>query len=143
MPGRLPPWTAFAVERIGDVHLAWENEALREVAEPKGDLETVYPPVSILAEPAVAWVDANVAHNGNAKLAHAYLDLLFSDAAQETIARNGYRPFNADILKKHAGRLPQIKLFGISSIARDWEDAQQRFFAENGIIETVYKPKPR
>jgi sulfate/thiosulfate-binding protein len=143
VPAARAAGTAFAVERIGDVHLAWENEALREVDEAKGDLEIVYPPVSILAEPAVAWVDANVARNGNAKLAHDYLDFLFSDGAQETIARNGYRPFNAEILKAHAGRLPQIKLFGIGSIARDWEDAQQRFFAENGIIETVYQPKPR
>ena len=143
VPAARTAGTAFAIEKIGDVQLAWENEALREVAESKGDLEIVYPPVSILAEPAVTWVDANVTHNDSAKLARAYLEFLFSDEAQETIARNGYRPFNAEILKKHADRLPQINLFQITSIARDWEDAQQRFFAENGIIETVYKPKPR
>lgn len=143
VPAARAAGTAFAIEKIGDVHLAWENEALREVAESNGDLEIVYPPVSILAEPAVTWIDANVTHNDSAKLARAYLDFLFSDEAQETIARNGYRSFKAEILKKHAERLPQIKLFQIASIARDWEDAQQRFFAENGIIDTVYKPKPR
>ena len=143
VPAARAAGTAFAIEKIGDVHLAWENEALREVAESKGDLEIVYPPVSILAEPAVTWVDANVKRNDSAKLAHAYLDFLFSDEAQETIAHDGYRPFNAEILKKHADRLPPINLFRITDIAHDWEDAQQRFFAENGIIETVYQPKPR
>jgi sulfate/thiosulfate transport system substrate-binding protein len=135
--------TAFALEKIGDVHLAWENEALREVADAKGELEIVYPPVSILAEPTVAWVDAHVTTHGNARLAHAYLEYLFTDEAQEIIASAGYRPFKAEILKKHAARLPPINLFHITAIARDWDDAQQKFFAENGIIETVYKPKPR
>jgi len=135
--------TAFAIEKIGDVHLAWENEALREVAALPGELEIVYPPVSILAEPAVAWVDANTAKNQSAKLARAYLEYLFTDEAQETIARNGYRPFKPQILQRHAGRLPPLKLFEVTAIARDWEDAQAKFFADNGIIDTVYKPKPR
>lgn len=134
---------AFAVERIGDVHVAWENEALREVAESRGELEVVYPPVSILAEPAATWVDANVAAHNNAALAKAYLEYLFTDEAQEIIAEEGYRPFKPEILKKHADRLPPITLFPIRSIARDWEDAQRQFFADNGVIDSVYKPKPR
>jgi sulfate transport system substrate-binding protein len=135
--------TAFAVEKLGDVHLTWENEALREVAESKGDLELVYPKVSILAEPAVAWVDANVATNKSEVPAKAYLEYLFTDAAQEIIAKFGYRPYKASILKLHADRFPDLNLFPITAIAKDWEDAQQRFFADNGIIETVYRPKPR
>jgi sulfate/thiosulfate transport system substrate-binding protein len=134
---------AFAVEKIGDVHLAWENEALRETAEAKGELEIVYPPLSILAEPAVAWVDANVIDPNRAKLARDYLEYLFSDEAQETIARNGYRPFKEAILEKHVARLPKVDLFPVTRIAKDWDDAQQKFFAENGIIDTVYRPKPR
>jgi len=134
---------AFAVERKGDVHLAWENEALREVAESKGGLEIVYPPISILAEPTVAWVDSNVAKHGSAKLARAYLEFLFSDEAQEVIARDGYRPFNQEVLARHADSLPPIATFPVTAIARDWSDAQQTFFAENGIIDTVYTPKPR
>jgi len=122
----------FAVERIGDVHLTWENEALREVAEAK-DLEIVYPPVSILAEPYVAWVDANVARNKTQADAKAYLEFLFTDQAQDIIAEFGYRPFRKESLEKFADRLPQ----------RDWDDAQQKFFAENGIIDTVYTPKPK
>jgi sulfate transport system substrate-binding protein len=134
---------AFAVEKVGDVHLAWENEALREVAESKGELELIYPKVSILAEPTVAWVDANVTRHGTESAARAYLGFLFTDEAQEIIAENGYRPFKAEILKKHRDRFPELELFPVTAVARDWEDAQQRFFAENGIIDTVYRPKPR
>ena len=68
---------------------------------------------------------------------------LFTDEAQEIIAESGYRPFKADILKKHRERFPELDLFSVGAVARDWDDAQQRFFAENGIIETVYRPKPR
>jgi len=135
--------TAFAVEKLGDVHLAWENEALREVGESKGALEIVYPPLSILAEPAVAWVDTNVAKHQSHAVARAYLEFLFSEPAQRLIAESGYRPFNKDILERHGARFPRLNLFRITDIAKDWEDAQQRFFAENGIIETVYRPKPR
>jgi sulfate/thiosulfate transport system substrate-binding protein len=134
---------AFAIEKIGDVHVAWENEALRETGESKGELEIVYPPISILAEPTVAWVDVNVAKDGNAKPAQAYLEYLFSDEGQEIIALEGYRPFNAQILAKHADRLPKINLSPITAIARDWTDAQRKFFADNGIIDAVYTPKPR
>jgi sulfate/thiosulfate-binding protein len=135
--------TAFAVEKRGDVHLVWENEALREVGESKGELEIVYPPLSILAEPSVAWVDTNVAKHRTQKIARAYLTFLFSDQAQEVIAESGYRPFNPQVLARHGQRFPHVNLFPITYIAKDWDDAQQRFFAENGIIETVYQPKPR
>lgn len=135
--------TAFAVEKLGDVHLVWENEALRETAESRGALEIVYPPIGILAEPSVAWIDANVAKHGTQALAREYLEFLFSDAAQEVIAEAGYRPFNPEVLARHAGRFPRLNLFSITDIAKDWEDAQARFFAEDGIIESVYKPKPR
>jgi sulfate transport system substrate-binding protein len=134
---------AFAVEKKGDVHLAWENEALRETKESKGQLEIVYPPISILAEPTVAWVDVNVTKHNSASLARAYLEFLFTDEAQEIIAGEGYRPFNAQILEKHSDRLPNIDLFPITAIARDWTDAQRRFFTDNGIIDAVYTPKPR
>ena len=134
---------AFAVEKIGDVQLAWENEALREVDTGKGELEIVYPPLSIVAEPSVAWVATNVDKHHTQVVARAYLEYLFSDAAQEVIAQSGYRPFNPHILARYSKRFPRLNLFPITDIAKDWEDAQQKFFAENGIIETVYKPKPR
>ncbi|MET0386825.1 MAG: sulfate ABC transporter substrate-binding protein [Polyangiales bacterium] len=135
--------TAFAIEKLGDVHLTWENEALRETAEAKGALEIVYPPLSILAEPYVAWVDSNVAKHQTEAPARAYLEFLFSDPAQEVIAQSGYRPFKAETLARHADRFPRLRLFPVTDIAKDWEDAQQKFFADNGIIDTVYKPKPR
>jgi sulfate/thiosulfate transport system substrate-binding protein len=133
--------TTFAIEKIGDVHLTWEDEALREVAADKDELEIVYPPISIRAEPAVAWVDANAAGKKTEAYAKAYLQFLFTDAAQETIAKFGYRSIKPEILAKYADRLPPINLFPITAIARDWEDAQQKFFAENGIIDSVWTPK--
>jgi sulfate transport system substrate-binding protein len=128
----------FTQEKLGDVHLTWENEALLETEEYRGDLEIVYPPVSIRAEPSVAWVDANVARRKTEAYAMAYLEFLFSDQAQETIAQHGYRPINAEILKKHADRLPQIDLFPIAVLAKDWDDAQQKFFADDGIFDAVH-----
>jgi sulfate/thiosulfate transport system substrate-binding protein len=128
---------SFAVEKIGDVHLTWENEALREVAENKDGLQIVYPPVSILAEPSVAWVDANLGDKRIASYAKAYLEYLYTDSAQETVAQFGYRPLKPEILAKHADRLPAITLFPITAIAKDWYDAQEKFFGTNGIYDVV------
>src|SRR6202167_3634405 len=105
--------TTFADEEMGDVHLTWENEALREVEDSKGDLEIAYPPVSILAEPSVAWVDSNVSRRQSAQEAKAYLEFLYTDPAQETIAKYGYRPINVEILKKHAAEFQHIDLFPV------------------------------
>lgn len=135
--------TSFAIEKIGDVHLTWENEALREVAANKDEYEIVYPPVSIRAEPAVAWVDANVKDKTTASYAKAYLEYLFTDAAQETIRKFGYRPVKPDILAKDAAALPNINLFPISAIARDWSDAREKFFADNGVIDQVVPAKTK
>ncbi|MFG1480178.1 sulfate ABC transporter substrate-binding protein [Xanthobacter sp. V4C-4] len=134
---------AFAVEKRGDVHLAWENEALREAKDSRGAIEVVYPPISIRAEPTVAWVDANVAKHGSLIPSKAYLEYLFTDEAQEIIAAQGYRPYKAEILKKHADRLPPINLFPITAIAGGWSEAQFKFFSDTGIIQSVYTPKPR
>jgi sulfate transport system substrate-binding protein len=135
--------TAFAVEKLGDVHVAWENEAIREVAGSHGELELVYPPISIRAEPAVAWVDANVSRHHTEALARAYLEFLFEEAAQEIMASDGYRPTDAAVLARHQDRFPNVELFSITRIAASWEDAQERFFAENGVVDGVYRPKPR
>jgi sulfate transport system substrate-binding protein len=131
---------SFALAKIGDVQLTWENEALREVAANKDELELIYPPVSILAQPAVAWVDANVTDPNTAAHAKAYLDYLFTDAAQELVAQFGYRPFKPAILAKHADRLPRVALFPITAIAKDWSDAREQFFGANGILDTISAP---
>ena len=129
--------TTFTLEGVGDVHLTWENEALRETKEAKGELEIVYPPVSIRAEPSVTWVDANVALHKSSQAAKAYLDYLFTDQAQEILAQHGYRPINAKILLKHQDILPNITLFPVTLIAKDWSDAQAKFFGDNGFFDII------
>lgn len=131
---------SFALAKVGDVQLTWENEALREAAANKDELELVYPPVSILAQPAVAWVDANVTDPKTAAHAKAYLEYLFTDAGQELAAKFGYRPFRPEILARHADRLRPLKLFGIDAIAKDWSDAREQFFGVNGILDTISAP---
>src|ERR1700758_2332180 len=132
--------SSFALAKIGDVQLTWENEALREVAANKDDLQLVYPPISILAEPAVAWVDANLTDPKTATYVKAYLDYLFTDAAQEQAAQYGYRPFKPEILAKHADRLPPLALFPVSAIAKDWAAAREEFFGTNGILDAISVP---
>jgi sulfate/thiosulfate transport system substrate-binding protein len=127
----------FELAREGDVHLTWENEAIREVNESKGELEIVYPPVSIRAEPSVAVIDANAAKHHAEAAATAYLNYLFSDEAQEIFAKDGYRPFNQEILSKHQDLLPNIDLFPITLIAKDWNDAQAKFFGDNGVFDLI------
>jgi len=133
--------TTFADEKLGDVHLTWENEALLEAANSGGELQIVYPPVSIRAEPTVAWVDANVSGTRREAFAKAYLQFLFTDQAQETIARNGYRPANLEILRRHVDRLPPINLFSISLLGRNWDEVYQKFFDENAIFDAVFPRK--
>ncbi|MFT4265726.1 MAG: sulfate ABC transporter substrate-binding protein [Xenophilus sp.] len=131
----------FAIEKQGDVHLTWENEALREVAESGGELALVYPPVSIRAEPSAAWVDANVAKHGTEAAARAYLQYLFTAPAQEIAARAGYRPSDPAVARRHAGEFGALALFDITAIAPSWAAAQQRFFAENGVLDNALPAK--
>jgi sulfate/thiosulfate-binding protein len=136
-PGARSAALTFTGAETGDVQLSWEDEAIREVSESKGKLEIVYPPVSILAEPYVAWVDTNVERKGSRDIAQAYLEFLFTDQAQATIAKFGYRPYKLGALQQAGVQVPNITLFPITAIARDWDDAQQKFFAENGILDNV------
>jgi len=129
----------FAQKNIGDVHLTWENEAHLEVQEAAGALEIVYPPRSIRAEPHVAVVDANVDRKGTRAAAEAYLRFLYTETAQETIARHFYRPIDAAVLERHAATFPAIELFPITAVARDWDDAQARFFAAGGVFDAIYQ----
>src|ERR1051325_5432785 len=92
--------TTFVQKQIGDVHLAWENEAYLEVREAGGSLEIVVPPISVLAEPQVAWVDANVKRKGTAAAAKAYLEFLYTEEAQTIIAKNFYRPIDPTVKQR-------------------------------------------
>lgn len=138
-PGARAAANAFVEEKIGDVHLTWENEALREVEEDRSDLETVYPSASILAEPCVAWVDANVARKGSEAEAKAYLEFLFTPEAQEVMAERGYRAVNPAILAAHAYLFPKLDLFPVTLVARDWDDAAEKFFGEHGIVNLLFE----
>ena len=131
--------TTFVQRRIGDVHLAWENEAHLEVREAKGLLELVYPPISIRAEPHVAVVDANVDRRHTRAAAEAYLKYLYTDPAQEIIAKHYYRPTNAAVLAKHGATFPNIRLFDITEIAKSFADAHQHFIAEGGVFDAIYR----
>jgi sulfate/thiosulfate transport system substrate-binding protein len=133
--------TTFVQKKIGDVHIAWENEAHLEVKEGKGELELVYPPISIRAEPHVAVVDANVDEHKTREVAEAYLKYVYSDEAQELLARHFYRPSNQAILKKHSATFPDIKLFAITEIAKDFLDAHKKFIGEGGVFDKIYKPQ--
>ena len=137
--------TTFVQKGIGDVHLAWENEAHLEVAEAKGELELVNPPISILAEPQVAVVDANVDRApGHREAAEAYLKYTYTDEAQEIFAKHFYRPSNETILKKHTDLFPaNTKLFPITGIAKDWPDAHKQYIGDGGVFDSIYKPKGR
>jgi sulfate transport system substrate-binding protein len=133
--------TTFVQKRIGDVHLAWENEAQLEVQEAGGAVEIVYPPISILAEPHVAWVDANVERKGTEAISKAYLEFLYTDEGQEIIAKNHYRPTNAAVLTKYRSSFPDMKLFPVTAVASSWDDAYDKYFGDGKLFDSLYKPK--
>jgi sulfate/thiosulfate-binding protein len=130
--------TTFVQKKIGDVHIAWENEAHLEVREARGELELVYPPISIRAEPHVAVVDGNVDRRKTREAAEAYLEYLYTDEAQELLARHFYRPSNEAIRTKHAATFPEMRLFEVTEIARDFLDAHKQFIAEGGVFDSIY-----
>jgi sulfate transport system substrate-binding protein len=132
--------TTFGQRGIGDVLLAWENEAFLLVKElGKDRFEIVAPSVSVLAEPSVAVVKLVAAKKGNAKVAEAYLQHLYSDEGQEIIARNYYRPRNPAVAKKYAATFPSIKLFTIDEVFGGWQKAHQTHFADNGVYDQIYQ----
>jgi sulfate/thiosulfate-binding protein len=133
--------TTFVQKQIGDVHLAWENEAQLEVREAKGELTLVYPPISIRAEPHVAVVDANVDKKGTRAAAEAYLKFVYSDEGQEIVAKHFYRPSNEAVLKRHAASFPEIRTFAIGEIAKDFASAHKELIAEGGVFDAIYRPK--
>jgi sulfate transport system substrate-binding protein len=131
----------FVQKKIGDVHLTWENEAYLEVKEAGGEVEIVYPPISFLAEPPVAVVDANARKKGTEAVAKAYLDYLYTDDGQRTIAEHFYRPIKPGLSAPGVPAFPPIKLFKITAIAKDWNDAYDKFFGDGKIFDGLYKPK--
>jgi sulfate transport system substrate-binding protein len=133
--------TTFVQRGMGDVLLAWENEALMAVRE-FGDaqLEIVVPPASILAEPPVAVVDAVVERKGTRPLAEAYLKFLYTEQGQELAARHYLRPRSAAVLARHADLFPRLELFTIADVAGNWRQAQATHFADHARFDRIYKP---
>jgi sulfate transport system substrate-binding protein len=133
--------TTFTQRGIGDVLLAWESEAYLALDEFGRDkFEVVTPPSSILAEPPVALVDKNVDKHGTRAVAEAYLKFLYTPEAQEIIAKDHYRPRDAEIAKLHAKDFPQISLVTVDGLFGGWKNAQATHFADGGVFDQIYKP---
>ncbi|MFY9480235.1 MAG: sulfate ABC transporter substrate-binding protein [Aquabacterium sp.] len=132
----------FSERGVGDVLLAWENEAhlvLKEFGANKFDI--VYPPVSILAEPPVAVVDKVVDKRGTRKEAQAYLEYLYSPEGQDIAGKNFYRPMDAKAAAKYAKQFPKINLFTIDDVFGGWTKAQKTHFADGGVFDQIYTKK--
>ena len=133
--------TTFAQRGLGDVLIAWENEAFLANKEfGQGKFETVVPSASILAEPPVAIVDDNVDRHGTRTVAEAYLKYLYSPEGQEIAAQNFYRPRDPKVAEKYASTFPKLELFTIADFG-GWAAAQKTHFASGGTFDQIYQPK--
>lgn len=130
--------TTFVERGLGDVLLAWENEALL-VTEGigKGKFQIVLPASSILAEPSVAWVDKVVQKKGTAAVAKAYLEFLYTPEAQTLIAHHGFRPSDPKTLKATGAKFPQLKLFTIADPFGGWDRAHDAHFKDGGSFDQI------
>jgi sulfate transport system substrate-binding protein len=134
--------TTFAQRQIGDVLVAWENEALLAMEEiGKDQFEIVAPPVSILAEPPVALVDAVVDRRGVREPAEAYLSYLYDPASQELAAKHHFRPRNAEVLARYVAKFPAVEMLTIADFG-GWKAAQAKHFDDGGVFDRVYRPGP-
>ena len=131
--------TTFAERGIGDVLLAWENEAHLAIREQPGKFEIVTPSLSILAEPPVAIIEKNAKKDGNENLAKAYLNYLYSPAGQSIAANNFYRPRNAAVLAKHKSVFKPLKLVTIDKEFGGWAKVQKRHFENGGVFDQIVK----
>lgn len=133
--------TTFVQRQIGDVLLAWENEAFLALKEFGADkFEIIAPSLSILAEPPVAVVDKVVDKRGTRKVAEAYLNYLYSPEGQEIAGKHFYRPRNKDVAAKFAKQFPNIQLFTIDEKFGGWTKAQKDHFDDDGIFDQIYQP---
>lgn len=132
----------FAERGVGDVLLAWENEAHLSLKEFGADkFEIVYPPITILAEPPVAIVDKVVDKRGTRDVAQAYLDFLYSAEGQELAARHFYRPIDATVVARYAKQFPKLNLFTIDDVFGGWAKAQKTHFGDGGVFDQIYTKK--
>ena len=133
--------TTFVQQGIGDVLIAWENDALLALKESKeagaDKFELVTPSISILAEPPVAWVDKIVQKHGTAEAAKAYLEFLYSPEGQEIAAKDFYRPRLAVVAQKYASQFPKLTLFTVDEVFGGWQKAQKIHFDNDGTFDQI------
>lgn len=133
--------TTFVERKIGDVLLAWENEAFLAIKElGQGKVEVVTPSVSILAEPPVAVVDKVVDKRRTRTVAEAYVGYLYSEAGQEIAARNFYRPRSKKVFAQYAHQFPKLNLFTVDEVFGGWRKAQITHFADGGLFDQIFQP---
>jgi sulfate transport system substrate-binding protein len=134
--------TTFVQRGMGDVLLAWENEAYLAVNElGPNELEIVVPSVSILAEPSVAVVDKVADRHGTRAVAEAYLRFLYTTEGQEIAAKNYYRPRSDEVAKKYEGKFGKLELFTINDVFGGWKKAHETHFADKGVFDQIYQPQ--
>ena len=134
--------TTFVERGIGDVLLAWENEAFLAVKELGPDkFDIVIPSLSILAEPPATVVDKNADKHGTRKVSEAYLEYLYSPEGQDIAARNYYRPTDATIAAKYAKQFPKVELITIDKVFGGWAKAQKTHFGDGGVFDQIYSRK--
>ncbi|MEX3978912.1 sulfate ABC transporter substrate-binding protein [Paraburkholderia sp. EG287A] len=134
--------TSFVQRGIGDVLIAWENEAFLSLKEFGPDkFEIVVPSVSILAEPPVAVVDKVVDKKGTRKEAEAYLQFLYSEEGQEIAAKNFYRPRSDKVPAALTAKFPKLKLYTVDDTFGGWPNAQKTHFADGGVFDSIYQPQ--
>ena len=133
--------TTFVQRGIGDVLLAWENEAFLSIKELGPEkVEIVVPSLSILAEPPVAIVDKVADRKGTRAVAQAYLEYLYTPEGQQIAAKNYYRPRLETVAKKYAATFPRIDLITIDEVFGGWQKAQKAHFADGGVFDQIYQP---
>lgn len=136
--------TTFVERGIGDVLLAWENEAFLAQKElGKGKFEIVVPSISIVAEPPVAVLDGNAKRHGTTAVAEAYLKYLYTPEAQDIIGKHYYRPNNPEAAAKYAAQFPKLKMVTIDGDFGGWQVAQKRFFADGGVFDRIFAKTKR
>jgi sulfate/thiosulfate-binding protein len=134
----------FTQRGVGDVLLAWENEAFLAINEVGADqFEIVRPSESVVAQPSVAVVDSVVDHKGTRKAAEAYLNYLYSDVGQDIAAKWFYRPRSETVAARYAGQFPALKLFTVPEKFGSWAQAKATHFADGGIFDEIYQPGAR
>jgi sulfate/thiosulfate-binding protein len=131
---------AFTQRGIGDVLIAWENEAILAAGETDAErVQIVVPSVTILTEPPVALVEKVARRHGNEAIAKAYLEYLYTPEGQEIAAQNYYRPRSEFVMRRYASKFPEVKTFTIGEMFGGWQAAQKAHFADGGTFDQIYQ----